>query len=110
MIAFAGTGIIGVVLTVLRALGKRRVLTLLKMGVFVEGKLIALAKPETEKTIHLTSYEALFSFRDQVGRDWKGKTWIGWRNQFQSLHPGVAVPICYNPSHPRQNILLYAIL
>ena len=92
MAAFADAGIFGVLLTVLRIFGKHRVWKLLKMGIYVEGKLVALAKPNAEKTVHLTSFEALFSFRDQAGREWKGRSWIGWRNQFQSLNPGDTVP------------------
>jgi hypothetical protein len=110
MVAFASAGILGVALTVFRTFGKRRILKLLRMGIYVEGELVALAKPNADKTVNLTSYEARFSFRDQLGREWKGRTWIGWRKEFQSLNPGDAVPICYNPSHPRQNILLFGVL
>ena len=109
LLGFGSTGVLGIMLLVFRAFGKQRILKLLKMGTYVEGELIALAKPEAGMTGASSSYEILYRFRDQMGREWKGRTWIGWRDQFESLTTGDAVPICCNPSRPRQNISLFII-
>jgi hypothetical protein len=110
IIAFGSSGILGVMLIICRVFGKFRIIKLLRIGIYAEGELIALAKPKVEKRSVSTSYEACFIFRDKAGRKRKGRTWIGWQKEFQSLNPGDVVPVCYNPSHPSQNILLLAIL
>ncbi len=85
LLGFGGAGVLGVMLLVFRAFGKRRILELLKTGIYVEGELIALAKPEAGMTAASSSYELLYRFRDQGGREWNGRTWIGW----YCLIPGV---------------------
>ena len=66
ILAAAGSiGVLGIVLTVLRARGKQRLAELLRTGTYVEGEVIGLARLELEEPRSPTSYELRFSFRDQ---------------------------------------------
>jgi hypothetical protein len=72
--------------------------------------MIALAVPEPEEPRAPTSYELCFSFRDRSGQERRGRTWIGWQRELQARQAGDAVPICYNPARPQENIALWALV